>query len=157
MSLRYFGCNCNINCCRYAYCDSAVKSILGDLASWKVNVPLVLFYDIACQYQVKITDPHRIPSIDREDIKFVIPGFHIYAHKFKCHVDYSPKSVSGIGLTAGEHTETLWSVIGRFGMKLRMMFLGKQQDYLNFILDRYSQKIIEDLRKNSFTLLVSVL
>lgn len=84
----------NCSCIRYAYCDSALKSVIDYFERNEIDI--VLYYDIACQYQVNIKHlkvslellvhlsinySQRLPDLDRNRVKFAVPTFHLYAHK----------------------------------------------------------------------------
>jgi len=42
-------------------------------------------------------------------LEFGVSIFHAYAHEFSCQVLYSPRTMSGAGLTNGEGCERVWS------------------------------------------------
>ncbi|KAF7335067.1 CxC2 domain-containing protein [Mycena venus] len=72
---------------------------------------LVVSYDIACQYAWNFFDRmYKMPpalqlSLAPRDMWWMVPNFHLPAHKPKCHSPYSFHWMWGAGMTHGEGVE----------------------------------------------------
>lgn len=66
----------------------------------------VILYDIACHFETYLKS--RMSSEDFLRLRFGVSIFHMYGHEFKCQIRYSPRWLSGLGLTDGESCERCW-------------------------------------------------
>ncbi|KAF9463292.1 hypothetical protein BDZ94DRAFT_1321830 [Collybia nuda] len=101
-------------------------------------VELVVSYDIACQWSVKLWDRmgqypqhlHCGPS-DKRSISFLVPKFHLPAHIMSCQTAFSFNFNLHVGCTDGEAPERGWSHINPVAMSTREMGPGSRQDTLD--------------------------
>jgi hypothetical protein len=78
-------------------------------------------------------------------VQFKINALHIYAHKKECQSRFSSRDTEGVGLTAGEIIETMWSQIGPAGSYLREMTKASRRNFISIILSSYASNIIHEL------------
>lgn len=71
-------------------------------------------------------------------MQVMVPLFHLRAHKVECQDRFNSRQLIGAGLVAGEMTETLWSVIGRFGYIIREMAQSMRLDLFNHLLQTFA-------------------
>jgi hypothetical protein len=73
----------------------------------------VLSYDVACQYSRKFFDRFNtcplLKAPDPSKLRFIIPKFHLPAHKESCRFQYSFNLTKHVGRTDGEGIERFWS------------------------------------------------
>lgn len=69
-----------------------------------------------------------------------IPIFHSYGHRTQCQIKFSPRRLSGFGLTDGEVLERLWSFLRRFGRMTKEMRTNHRVDVLTGALLFYARK-----------------
>ncbi|KAF8879935.1 hypothetical protein BD779DRAFT_1676149 [Infundibulicybe gibba] len=84
------------------------------LSCLRQNSPtrVVASYDIACQWSVNITRrcslyPDNV--LGEHQIVYVIPKWHMAAHRLKCHTDFSLYYTPWVGRTDGEAPERGWA------------------------------------------------
>ena len=98
---------------------------------------LVVYYDIACQWSVKIWEHmaqySRWLHYDRIGCKvtFLVPKFNLLAHIEKCQILLSFNLTSGVRRTDGEAPERRWVDINRVATSTREMGPGSHWDTLN--------------------------
>lgn len=107
---------------------------------------VTLSYDIACQYSkklatrlAKISPRHiiwagaqefaRLASLDA--MSFVVPKFHLYAHKVWCQLRYAFGLLSGTGASDGEGAERVWAGANPAATSLREMGPGGMSDTMD--------------------------
>ncbi|KAJ7038833.1 hypothetical protein C8F04DRAFT_950863 [Mycena alexandri] len=91
---------------------------------------LILSYDIACQFSKNIWA--RMPNlpekyhlnINRENIRWMVPNFHLPAHKTGCHSPFSFHWLWGAGCTHGETVEQNWEFLNGAAASTKLMGLG---------------------------------
>ncbi|EEB88884.1 hypothetical protein MPER_13091 [Moniliophthora perniciosa FA553] len=118
---------------RYANMDYVVASLLRHIS---VRVPLVLAYDIMCQWSKKL--PQRMAALPpliqqvlaRRVLKFVIPKLHILGHLQKCQEAFSLLYTFGAGETDAEGIERVWSGLGAVATSIKEMGPGSHHDTL---------------------------
>ncbi|KAI8327756.1 hypothetical protein BC941DRAFT_364378, partial [Chlamydoabsidia padenii] len=76
-----------------------------------------MMYDIACKLPKQI----QAKFGDQVNIKLALGIFHSYAHSIDCQAKFSPRYLTGFGLTDGEWMERLWSYLGGFVKVTRAM------------------------------------
>jgi hypothetical protein len=120
---------------RYANMDFIV---LSTLANTPVPRGLTISYDIACQYSrnfkkriTQFPSPMRPPSSVVDNIKFVIPKFHLNAHGQSCQTRYSLNFLLHSARTDGEEPERWWAHINPVSMSTREMGPGARHDTLD--------------------------
>jgi hypothetical protein len=98
---------------RYAYADQIIQHL--SRKHMHKDSKLVLYYDINCKYEVNFWNRNSsLVNLDRQNISFIIPEFHIYAHQGNCPDNYHPKVNPICGNVDGEACERWWSSIGIF-------------------------------------------
>ncbi|KAJ7021079.1 hypothetical protein C8F04DRAFT_1274148 [Mycena alexandri] len=91
---------------------------------------LILSYDIACQYSKNIwTRMPALPAkyhlkIDRLNIRWMVPNFHLPPHKTGCHSPFSFHWLWGAGCTHGETVEQNWEFLNGAAASTKLMGLG---------------------------------
>ena len=114
--------------------DYLLVSVLKHLPEF---VPLVLSYDIACQWSRNAST--RLPALPEdiafapEDLNFetVIPKFHIGAHGKACQSTFSLNYRACMGRTDGENIERGWAWMNPAALSTREMGEGSRQDTLD--------------------------
>ena len=97
---------------------------------------VIVSYDIACQWNRKLFDRmqvfpkdyHLDPSVE---CKFLVPKFHLPAHRPSCHSSYSFNLTPHVGRTDGESLERGWSNTNSLGSSTKEMGPGSRQDTLD--------------------------
>ena len=99
---------------------------------------IVLSYDIACQWSIKLDDRNRIyqPNVASSllstlNITFLVPKFHLPAHIQRCQLDYSFNLIPGVGRTDGEAPERGWADSNAMAASTREMGPGSRRDTLD--------------------------
>jgi hypothetical protein len=99
---------------------------------------LTLSYDIACQWSrnLKKRMPQfpsfmQLPPSVLDNIKFVIPKFHLYSHGAKCQTIFSLNFLKFSARTDAEDPERGWSWFNPLSMSTREMGAGARQDTLD--------------------------
>jgi hypothetical protein len=98
---------------------------------------LIISYDIACQWSVNLwkrledfPDAFRFNPESRT-ITFLIPKFHLSAHKYACHINYSFNLTKFVGRTDGEGVERGWSQINAIAPSTKEMGPGSRRDTID--------------------------
>ncbi|KAJ7133853.1 hypothetical protein C8R46DRAFT_923494 [Mycena filopes] len=97
---------------------------------------LVLSYDIACQFSKNIwTRMAKLPSklhlnIDMENVRWMVPNFHLPPHKIGCHSAFSFHWLWGAGRTHGETVEQNWEFLNGIAASTKLMGLGARHTAL---------------------------
>ncbi|KAI0038301.1 hypothetical protein FA95DRAFT_1505875 [Auriscalpium vulgare] len=113
---------------RYCNMDFVFLSSISSAA----NRALLVSYDIACQWsknlRTRVADTRfTLP----EFIHFMVPKFHIFAHKEECQDDFSSHKEQGAGQTDGESVERGWSVVNGAAPSTKEMGPGGRHDTLD--------------------------
>ncbi|KAJ7839911.1 hypothetical protein B0H13DRAFT_1649958 [Mycena leptocephala] len=91
---------------------------------------LVLSYDIACQFSKNVwTRMGSLPEkyhlkIDRLNVRWMVPNFHLPPHKTGCHSPFSFHWLWGAGRTHGETVEQNWEFLNGAAASTKLMGLG---------------------------------
>ncbi|KAJ7024617.1 hypothetical protein C8F04DRAFT_1270161 [Mycena alexandri] len=91
---------------------------------------LILSYDIACQFSKNIwTRMGGLPAkyhlkISRENVRWMVPNFHLPPHKKGCHSPFSFHFLWGAGCTHGETVEQNWEFLNGAAASTKLMGLG---------------------------------
>ncbi|CCA75643.1 hypothetical protein PIIN_09634 [Serendipita indica DSM 11827] len=124
----------------YFNSDFAISQIIHRMSGIK---DLVLTYDIACQYRRNFQTRFnnlaaflRLPPHLR--IIFLVPKFHLPAHKEECRYRYSLNYCKKVGRTDGEAIERLWSALNHLSGSTSRMTPGGRMDNLNFHLNYWN-------------------
>ncbi|KAJ7164587.1 hypothetical protein C8R43DRAFT_1122464 [Mycena crocata] len=100
-------------------------SLLGFMMTY-----LILSYDVICQFSKLIwTRMPNLPDkyhlkIDRKNVRWMVPNFHLPAHKKGCHSPYSFHWLWGAGCTHGETVEQNWEFLNGIAGSTKLMGLG---------------------------------
>ncbi|MBA3789597.1 hypothetical protein H0X32_04430 [Patescibacteria group bacterium] len=90
----------------YEHPIALLRSILAEASC---PARLLVYYDVACRF--KVSAKKRLATEMFERCEFIIPSFHIYAHRFACQVAYHQRTIPSSGLAEGESCERVWSQI----------------------------------------------
>ncbi|KAI0026857.1 hypothetical protein K488DRAFT_32830, partial [Vararia minispora EC-137] len=104
--------------------------------------PLVIAYDIACQWSRNLRDrlsrvpsrfaiaPHAATFVARvlPHTVFVVPKFHLAAHKQSCQSNFNLTFTPGVGLTDGEASERAWAGVNPVAASMKEMGPGSARD-----------------------------
>ncbi|KAJ7737187.1 hypothetical protein DFH07DRAFT_870629 [Mycena maculata] len=110
------------------YCNMTFlffSSVLNFSLAW-----LILSYDIACQFSKNIWDrmdvlPKKYHlSINRLNVRWMVPNFHLPPHKPGCHSPFSFHWLWGAGCTHGETVEQNWEFLNGAAASTKLMGLG---------------------------------
>lgn len=106
------------------------------------QVTVVVSYDIACQWSIHLWERMRRykPQWDfaRHVIKFLVPKFHLPAHRELCHLNYSFNTTLHVGRTDGEAVERGWSAVNPFASSTKEMGPGSRRDLLDDVFGAYN-------------------
>ncbi|KAI0060333.1 hypothetical protein BV25DRAFT_1783282, partial [Artomyces pyxidatus] len=113
---------------RYCNMDYVFLSSLVNVA----NKALLVSYDIACQWSKNLLSRARnlhfqLPGV----IDFVVPKFHLPAHKQDCHAPYGLHYKFGAGQTDGEAPERNWADMNGAAASTKEMGPGARHDTLD--------------------------
>ncbi|KAG8820531.1 hypothetical protein FRC17_010124, partial [Serendipita sp. 399] len=119
---------------RYVNSDFAISHIMRGMIG---ILEVVLSYDIACQYQRNFQARfERLSAFLLLPIQliilFLIPKFHLPAHKTECRYRYSLNYCKKVGRTDGEAIERFWSSHNHLSGSTMRMTPGARMDTLNF-------------------------
>ncbi|KAI0027494.1 hypothetical protein K488DRAFT_6312, partial [Vararia minispora EC-137] len=103
---------------------------------------LVIAYDIACQWSKNLSErlcrippgfniaPRAATFIGQVLPKtvFVVPKFHLAAHKQACQSSFNLTFTPGVGLTDGEASERAWSGVNPVAASMKEMGPGSARD-----------------------------
>ncbi|KAF8133031.1 hypothetical protein EV363DRAFT_1397923 [Boletus edulis] len=118
---------------RYVNMDYLFFSVFRNVATNRIFVS----YDIACQWSKKLwSRMSKLPLDMHADytskrITFVVPKFHLNAHKTSCQVAYSLNLLPGVGRTDGEGVERGWANINPAASSTKQMGPGSWRDTLD--------------------------
>ena len=102
---------------------------------------IVMSYDIACQYSVKIWDHFDFYDdeieiqLDGRTFRFMVPKFHLPVHVAACQTQYSLNFNEKVGRTDGEGIERGWGNINPIASSTREMGPGSRHDRLDQVLN----------------------
>ncbi|KAJ7770053.1 hypothetical protein B0H16DRAFT_1307286 [Mycena metata] len=111
------------------------SAVLGYILTY-----LILSYDIACQFSKNIwTRMGKLPSkfhlkIDRINVRWMVPNFHLPPHKKGCHSPFSFHWLWGAGRTHGETVEQNWEFLNGIAASTKLMGLGARYTALEGLL-----------------------
>ncbi|KAA1479149.1 hypothetical protein DENSPDRAFT_886475 [Dentipellis sp. KUC8613] len=96
----------------------------------------IMTYDIDCQYSPGLWDrvetlPHFLHPVTIPELQFMIPKFHLPAHKEACHYTYSLNYLPGAAQSDGEAVERNWASVNGLASSTKEMTPGARQDTLN--------------------------
>ena len=102
----------------------------------KIECPLVLSYDIICQWVInwlKRWSANNFPShlrieIPHGELHYVIPKYHFNGHKEEGHNKYSLNYMPGVGRVCGEQIERTWPKHSEIAGSTTEMGPGSRRD-----------------------------
>lgn len=108
-----------------------------------------IFYDIACQYSVKLKDRFEKSTLlsisPHAKLLFAVGKFHLSAHIDECFYKFSPNFQVGAGQVEGEIVETFWSGLNRVSRMARTMTLYHRQEFLDAYTRNYNWKKVQGM------------
>ncbi|KAI0028254.1 hypothetical protein K488DRAFT_59039, partial [Vararia minispora EC-137] len=124
---------------RYFTTDYLVVSVMRHF-SWLRQ--LVIAYDIVCQWSKNLRGrlccvPSRFTIAPRAvtfvvevlpKTVFVVPKFHLAAHKQSCQAHFNLTFTPGVGLTDGEASEQAWAGVNPVAASMKEMGPGSARD-----------------------------
>ncbi|XP_064385781.1 uncharacterized protein LOC135334499 isoform X1 [Halichondria panicea] len=100
---------------------------------------LLLLYDIACLLETHLKNRGHLNMLEKTTLG--VPIFHVYGHCAFCQLTYSPRVLTGCGLTDGEAMERLWSYLRRFAKSTKEMRPSHRIDVLTSALLHYASRV----------------
>ncbi|KAF7332725.1 CxC2 domain-containing protein [Mycena kentingensis (nom. inval.)] len=125
---------------RYANMDYILLHALRDARVRR----LVLSYDIACQWKVRLRarvaqiteEAGLLPDLSNFEIQFALPVWHAAAHETGCQAAMSLSHKKGVGRTDGEGIERTWAVLNPISFATKEMGEGNRHDTIEDKVDR---------------------
>lgn len=114
---------------------------------------IFISYDIACQWSVnllrraKLFPPVLGSILDRVQLTFGIPKFHLPAHGSKCRSKFSLNFVDNWARVDGEGIERVWSFLNGFAPASREMARGARHDFLDYQVGSMNFRKVVELGK----------
>ncbi|KAG9218393.1 hypothetical protein CCMSSC00406_0010409 [Pleurotus cornucopiae] len=113
---------------------------------------LVVSYDIACQWSRNLllrstTYPSELVGTRATDLRltFLVPKFHLYAHRTECQINYSFNLTPGVGRTDGESPERGWAAMNPVASSTKEMGPGSRRDTLDDHFGDYNWRKVTSL------------
>ena len=114
---------------------------------------VTLSYDVVCQYSKRLAE--RLAQVRPASviwagaqafakltltgsISYVVPKFHLYAHKAWCQLRFAFLWLLGVGMTDGEGVERLWSNVNGAASSLKEMGPGANNDTMDDIFGAWN-------------------
>ncbi|KAJ8497199.1 hypothetical protein ONZ45_g12161 [Pleurotus djamor] len=133
---------------RYANTDFVLLSTLRNQAF----AGLCLSYNIACQWSQNLairntTFPQsmQLATDVFDDVTFIVPKFHLYAHGPDCQSTYSPSYLPWMAETDGEDPERWWAHINPLSMSTKIMGPGSRVDTIDDHAVSWNQRKVIDM------------
>lgn len=98
---------------------------------------IIVSYDIACQWsrflfkRANVDYPPNILSVQKPEVQFFVPKFHLPAHIPGCQTSFSFNLRPGVGRTDGEAPERGWSSSNDLSYSTRAMGPGNRRDTID--------------------------
>ena len=150
--------------------DYIVSSALKLAARVGQLPPLVISYDIVCQWAIRFLE--RLRSLPEQasadlpsgpgELRFAIPKYHFRAHKEEGHTQYSLNLMPGVGRVCGEQIERTWPKHSETAGSTREMRPGSRKDTLEDHFGYTNWSVLVSMgthfrvSSSSFTNLISV-
>ncbi|KII82921.1 hypothetical protein PLICRDRAFT_83984, partial [Plicaturopsis crispa FD-325 SS-3] len=113
---------------------------------------IVLSYDIACQWHINLAQRMEAYPSSKQlnadgslSLVYLVPAFHLPAHRSACHTDYSHALTRWIGHCEGEAPERLWEKLDPLAPSTKEMGPGSRYDKLTFHIAHSNWKKISGL------------
>lgn len=114
---------------------------------------LVVSYDIACQWSRNLLrrsdsypDDLARPHLKALNVRYLVPKFHLYAHRTHCQINYSFNLTPGVGRTDGESPERGWAAMNPVASSTKEMGPGSRRDTLDDHFGDYNWRKVIVLR-----------
>ncbi|KAF9496309.1 hypothetical protein BDN71DRAFT_1505821 [Pleurotus eryngii] len=98
----------------------------------------IISYDIACQWtrnmskRATVYPPGAVGTRYHQlSIKYLVPKFHLYAHRSECQNNYSFKFTPYVSRTDGESPERGWAAMNPVSSSMKEMGPGSRRDTLD--------------------------
>ncbi len=115
---------------------------------------LVVSYDIAFQWSRNLilrskTYPSELVGTRATNLNvtFLVPKFHLYAHRTECQINYSFNLTPGVGRTDGESPERGWAAMNPVASSTKEMGPGSRRDTLDDHFGDYNWRKVTSLRE----------
>jgi hypothetical protein len=104
---------------------------------------VVISYDINCQWSRNLFTRCKkyndvIPLPPDMDFTFLVPKFHLYAHRYECQNTFSFNLEPHVGRTDGESPERGWSDSNAIAMSTKEMGPGSRRDTMDDFFGDYN-------------------
>lgn len=122
---------------------SVMDFIVCHVHRWIGVQDVVYSYDISCQWsrnhQKRVENiPSRFKGLFegarvllKKTREYLVPKFHLYAHKVECWLRYNFSFTPGVGQTDGEGCERVWAGANPAASSFREMGPGSMRDALD--------------------------
>jgi hypothetical protein len=126
---------------RQAHGVALIKHLLDHDSTMQVR----LCYDVSCVFVPAL---ERLLPEDAHRVKGAIGRFHIYAHRYSCHVLWSTLRLKGFGLMVGEEIEQHWYMLSHLIPSGRVSSGPRKMQKIDSCSLCISRKALETLGKN---------
>lgn len=116
----------------------------------------VVSYDIACQWKKNMGNRAAIYPADavgtrfhQLSITYLVPKFHLYAHRSDCQINYSFNFTPNVGRTDGESPERGWAAMNPVSSSTKEMGPGSRRDTLDDHFGDYNWRKVVSMRMYS--------
>ncbi|KAG9223433.1 hypothetical protein CCMSSC00406_0007620 [Pleurotus cornucopiae] len=112
---------------------------------------LIVSYDIACQWSRNIllrsgTYPSELVGRAASlRTTYLVPKFHLYAHRTECQINYSFNLTPGVGRMDGESPERGWAAMNPVASSTKEMGPGSRRDTLDDHFGDYNWRKVATL------------
>lgn len=109
-------------------------------------------YDIACQWsknlrkRVEIYPKHL--TLDDRKLTFVVPKWHISAHRDLCQISFSFYYTPHVGRTDGEAIERGWAALNGVASSTKGMGPGSRRDTLDDHFGDYNWRKVVNMSES---------
>ncbi|TFK59371.1 hypothetical protein BDN72DRAFT_945939, partial [Pluteus cervinus] len=142
---------------KYIHMDYAFLSSLSQNAPSQI----VESYDIACQWSKKLrvrvgeySPWFTTDLLDSRNITYLVPKWHLAAHRDSCRTGFSFNFTPGVGRTDGEAPERGWAAINEIAASAKEMGPGSWSDTLDDYLGDYNWRKVIAMHGSLLTKLV---
>lgn len=118
----------------------------------------VVSYDIVCQWTRRLAAraaayPKELlgSRYDQLTFTYLIPKFHLYAHRSECQNNYSFNFTPNVGRTDGEAPERGWAAMNPVSSSTKEMGPGARRDTLDDHFGDYNWRKVISLRESILT------
>ncbi|KAG6809601.1 hypothetical protein H0H92_015594 [Tricholoma furcatifolium] len=95
---------------------------------------IVVSYDIACQWARHLPSRASVyadKTLNKRQLVYLVPKFHLQAHRQECQVQFSFNFLRHVGRTDGEAPERGWAAINAVANSTKEMGPGSRRDTLD--------------------------